>query len=110
MHIDLEGQRFPIRSALFHAIEDAWGRVGQPGTWWSGGERVAIASECRRADACDFCSRRKAALSPYTVDGQHETDGVLPADAVEAIHRLKTDAGRITEAGVRELGEGALGE
>ena len=71
---------------------------------------MAIAAEVRRAATCRLCRQRKAALSPYTIDGTHDTDGVLSADAVEAIHRLATDAGRITKTWVRGIVEGPLGE
>lgn len=110
MHIDVAGQSLPIRAGLAGAIEDAWQRLARPGTWWSGDERIAIAAEVRRATACGLCRQRKVALSPYTIDGAHDTDGVLPDNAVDAIHRLATDAGRMTETWVREIVAGPLGE
>ncbi|MFY0610677.1 MAG: hypothetical protein JXQ99_04045 [Hyphomicrobiaceae bacterium] len=110
MHIDAAGQSLPIRAGLAGAIEDAWQRLARAGTWWSGGERISIAAEVRRAATCGLCGQRKVALSPYTIDGGHDTDGVLPADSVEAIHRLATDAGRVTETWVRGIIEGSLGE
>ena len=42
-------------------------------------------------------------MSPYTVDGDHDAVGELPAAAVEAVHRLVTDAGRITEGWIGTL-------
>ena len=110
MHIDAAGRSLPIRAGLAHALEDAWQRLARPGTWWSGAERIAIAAEVRRAATCGLCGQRKAALSPYTVDGGHDSHGVLAADAVEACHRLATDAGRITETWVRGIVDGPLGE
>lgn len=110
MHIDVGGRALPIRPELAEAIDEAWRRVARPGTWWSGRERVAIAAEVRQAEACALCQARKAALSPYTVAGQHDSVSDLPDAAIEAIHRLASDAGRITESWVRELIEGPLGE
>ena len=110
MHIDAAGRSLPIRAGLAHALEDAWQRLARPGTWWSGAERVAIAAEVRRAATCGLCGQRKAALSPYTVHGDHDSDAVLAADAVEACHRLATDAGRVTETWVRGIVDGPLGE
>jgi alkylhydroperoxidase family enzyme len=78
-----------------------------PGTWWTGEERLAIAAESRRARQCALCRARKQALSPYAVDGMHDALGALPPGAVEVIHRIATDAGRLTRkwlAGV--LGDG----
>lgn len=110
MHIEADGQPLPIRPRLVEAIEEAWRRLARPGTWWSGAERLAIAAEVRRAATCDLCQRRKAALSPYTVEGQHDSDSDLPEAAIEAAHRLASDAGRITETWVRSIAEGGLGE
>lgn len=110
MQITVAGQSFPIRPSLANAVEEAWQRLAQPGTWWSGAERIAIAAEVRNAMTCTLCQQRKAALSPYTVAGEHVLAGVLPAEAVEAIHRLRTDAGRITEKWVRSIVDGPLGE
>ncbi len=87
-----------MRESLAREVERARERLAAAGTWWSGAERLAIAAEARRASHCDLCRRRKDALSPYTVEGAHDTDGVLPAAAVEAIHRVRTDAGRITQS------------
>lgn len=110
MAIEVDGVSLPIRESLANALDEAWMRLSQPGTWWSGEERIAIAAEARQADSCALCARRKAALSPYTVQGRHDSHGYLPTEAVEAIHRLKTDAYRITEKWVRELTDGPLGE
>lgn len=110
MHIDVGGRALPIRPGLADAIDDAWRRVARAGTWWSGRERVAIAAEVRQAATCALCQARKAALSPYTVAGQHDVVSDLPDEAVEAIHRLASDAGRITETWVRGLTDGPLGE
>ena len=87
----------PLRPALAAERERAWQRLAAPGTWWDGAERLAIATEARRAPDCVLCQTRKAALSPYAIDGQHDSDGDLPAPLVEAVHRISTDAGRLTE-------------
>ena len=108
--IDVNGQSMPIRLSLAKAIDDAWQRLAQPGTWWSGPERIAIVAEVRNAETCGLCQKRKASLSPYTVPGEHAATELLPANAVEAIHRLKTDAGRITEKWVRTIVDGELTE
>ncbi len=84
-----------IRDDLAAARERAWDRLSSPGTWWSAPERLAIVDENRRASRCGLCRRRKEALSPYTIDGKHDDGGVLPENAVEAIHRIRTDSGRL---------------
>lgn len=108
--IDIGGEKLPIRPALAAAVEEAWHRLAGPGTWWAGAERIAIAAEVRNAATCPHCKARKAALSPYGVTGEHRSLGVLSPDAVEAIHRVATDASRITGRWVRTKADGPLGE
>lgn len=101
--IEVNNEQYPIRPALIAAIDDAWARLTRPGTWWNGAQRRAIAAEARSAPGCRLCQQRKSALSPYTVDGSHDHVQTLPDDVIEAIHRLRTDAGRITEAWVQQV-------
>lgn len=110
MEIEVEGERLPIRPALAAAVETAWERLAAPGTWWTGAERLAIAAEVRAAEACALCRQRKDALSPYGVQGRHATHGLLPDSVVDAIHRVRTDASRITERWVRDVAVPAIGE
>ena len=108
--IEVAGEHLPIRAELALAIDLAWQRLAEPGTWWTGEERVAIAAEVRGAVACKLCLQRKVALSPAHVHGRHDCRGRLSPIVVDAVHRLSTDAGRITERWVRELTDGGLGE
>lgn len=117
MQIEVDGEMLAIRPGLAAAIEEAWQRLARPGTWWTGAERLAIADEVRRARTCALCRRRKSALSPYAPGvgtmydrAGHDHAGRLPLDAVEAVHRLATDAGRITESWIRGCADGPLGE
>jgi hypothetical protein len=96
-----------IRADLLTAEADAWTGIGEPGTWWTGAERVAIAAETRHALLCPLCAARRAALSPAMVAGNHGSLGVLPGAAVEAVHRIRTDSGRLTERWYQQvLGSG----
>jgi hypothetical protein len=85
-----------IRPALAREIERGWLRLAAPGTWWTGAERLAIAAEVRNAPSCALCRRRREALSPYAVAGDHAHLGNLAAPMVEIVHRVATDAGRLT--------------
>ncbi len=87
-----------VRDNLKSALTQAWSEVAQTGAWLSGEQRLAIANEARNAWQCELCKRRKEALSPYTVQGDHEHLGALPDAWVEAVHRIVTDSGRITES------------
>jgi hypothetical protein len=99
-----------IRADLTTAQAQAWDRIGHPGTWWSGAERVAIAAETRHARQCPLCAARREALSPATVAGDHASLVALPGTAVEAIHRIRTDSGRLTERWYRQVLDGGLSE
>ncbi len=94
---------FPIRSDIQKANRVAWDAIANPGNWWSGAERVAIADEVRRADRCSLCAKRKAALSPYVIEGEHDHGGLLPALAVEVIHRITSDPARLTRSWYEQL-------
>lgn len=87
-----------VRDDLKSALSLAWSEVAQVGAWLSGEERFAIAGEARHAWACKLCQRRKEALSPYAIDGVHDHLGALPDAWIEAVHRIVTDSGRITES------------
>jgi hypothetical protein len=100
----------PVRVDLAAAHERAWERIGRPGTWWDGAERVAIAAETRHAPACPLCRRRREALSPGAVEGRHDSLGDLPDPVVEVAHRLRTDPARLGERWFRELIAAGLGE
>lgn len=95
---DYASSNFDIRDDLLATQQDIWEWLGQPGTWWTGAERIAIAAETRQAGACPLCQERKIALSPYSVTGQHAAKTDLPEPVVEIIHRIRTDAGRLTRS------------
>ncbi|NKC15983.1 MAG: hypothetical protein GKR94_28430 [Gammaproteobacteria bacterium] len=96
-----------VRGDFAAAHSRFWERLRRPGTWWTSEERIAIAKETRTAWQCGLCQRRKEALSPFALQGEHESDGdVLPAVAVDAIHRITTDASRLT----RDWYEGVLAQ
>ncbi len=92
-----------VRADIVEAHQKLWQKLAEPGTWWTGAERVAIAAEVRKARQCQLCTERKAALSAAAVRGQHDTNGVLPATVVEMIHRITTDPGRLTKQWYEQL-------
>ena len=93
----LASSPFVIRDDLASAFNQAVAEFGQTGAWLDGAQRIAVANEARYAWDCALCKRRKEALSPYAIDGEHDHLGVLPDRWVEAVHRIATDSGRITE-------------
>jgi AhpD family alkylhydroperoxidase len=94
---------WPIRKDLAHAHERAWRRLAEPGTWWDGAQRTAIANEARNAANCALCQSRKQALSPEAVDGRHDKLSDLPDAVIEVAHRVRTDSGRLTEAWYKRM-------
>ena len=99
---------YPIRSDLDQATREAWEFLGKPGSWWTGAERAALVAEVRAARDCRFCAERVDALSPYSLHREHEIASTLPAVAIEATHRLTTDAARLSEKAIRELNGAGL--
>lgn len=95
-----------LRADLRAAHDEAWRRLGQAGTWLSGAERAAVVDESRHAVTCALCAERKQALSPFAVDGEHDTafDTPLSASVVDAVHRITTDPSRLTRDWYEGLG------
>src|SRR5438067_5774439 len=87
-----------IRDDLAAAHRRALDHIAQPGTWWDGAQRTQLAAEARLARDCSLCRRRLEALSPGSVAGPHDRASDLPEIAVEAVHRIRTDPGRLTRA------------
>lgn len=95
-------------------LQQAWSEIGRAGGWFSGASRIAIAEAARQAVDCVFCHKRKAALSPYEVRGEHAAGAAaetsrenqapeLPAALLDAVHRIATDPGRLSQAWHDEL-------
>lgn len=93
--VSYDDAAFAVRDGFAAAHSRYWQRLAKPGAWWSGAERVAIASEARAARNCAFCRKLVASISP-AIDGAHEASSDLPAVAVDAVHRLVNDASRLS--------------
>ena len=87
---------FAVRGDIVEAHNIGWERIARAGTWFDGATRVAIAAETRQTPQCSLCRRRKEALSPYSIAGQHNSLNALPERIVEQIHRIVSDPGRLT--------------
>jgi alkylhydroperoxidase family enzyme len=87
-----------IRDDLAAAQAQMLACLTEPGTWWTGTERRAIALEARAARDCSLCAERKAALSPFSIDGFHEGPAELDTAVVDVIHRIVTDPGRLARS------------
>lgn len=110
MAFDYASLEYPVRQDIPDAHRHAWSELAAPGRWWTGAERVAIASEVRRARDCELCAKRRAAVSPFAVDGQHDCESALPESAIDAVHRLATDAARLTRSWLEKLEAAGLSD
>jgi len=100
-----------IRSELLTVHEQVRESLSRSGTWWTGAQRRAIALEARAARDCALCAERKAALSPFAIDGRHAGPGELAGDVVDVIHRIVTDPGRLARSWFdRVMAAGSLTE
>ena len=106
--ISYSDSEYPIRPDFAEAHTRFWERLARPGAWWTGAERIAIAREARAASGCGVCRAAKAALSPTAVTGEHDRVSALPESAVEAVHRIVTDASRLTRSWYRQRLESGL--
>jgi hypothetical protein len=97
----------PAELAEAHAA--AVRRFAQPGAFLDGVTRLAIVEEMRVARRCGLCVARGEALSIASVEGVHETAGVLEDGLVELVHRQVTDPGRITSDWVRGVIDAGVG-
>ena len=63
-NLSFDAAPLPIRDDIAEALPQVWTRIGQPGTWLTARERVAIAAECRNARHCRLCAERKRRCRP----------------------------------------------
>ena len=101
---------WPVRDEVTQAHQRSWRRLARPGSWLTGAERLAVAAEARHALDCPLCQRRKDALSPRIVEGEHDSLGALSAAEVEQIHHIRTDPGRLTRDWYEGLRQAGIGE
>lgn len=83
---------------LKQAHAQSWQDITSPGDFFNGRERVAMVRAARDALTCPLCDARKAALSPNAVNGEHDDNTELAPVIVDAIHRIRTDPGRLTQS------------
>ncbi len=103
MPFDYAQSGFHVREDLPQSFRWAWEKIAQPGNWWRGEDRVAIAGETRAARSCALCAQRKAALSPFSLPGTHDSVTNLPSAAIDAVHRIVTDPSRLTKGWLEGL-------
>ena len=96
MRFEYTGSEYRIRGDIPEAHRDIWRKIGAPGSWWRGADRVSFVEESRNARSCEACARRGAALSPEGDFGPHNSTTNLPDVVVDVVHRLTTDPARLS--------------
>ncbi|MEM7326721.1 MAG: alkylhydroperoxidase-related (seleno)protein [Actinomycetota bacterium] len=87
-----------IRTDLVDAHRGVAAAAARAGTWWTGAERHAIASEVRRALAnADLPPWQAPSVSEPGHPAAIPADHPLPAAAVDAIWRITNHPGTLTE-------------
>ena len=108
--LSYESAGIAVREDLAAAHARAWERLAAPGTWLDAERRLAVAAETRAAADCAYCAECKAALSPYRVAGSHRAATDLPENAVEVVHRIATDPGRLSRSWFERAMESGIGD
>ncbi len=111
MHaVNYDASPYAVREDLVAAQQLAWKRLSEPGAWLDGPRRIAVAEEVRHTPSCGLCLRRKEALSPFAIDGQHDGLGTLGEVEVDVVHRIVTDPGRLSKDWLVRCLEAGLSE
>jgi hypothetical protein len=97
----------PVRADLSEAHRAVWASIARPGAWWTGAQRVAVATEVRAA-------RARRADPPWLRARGPDHAGPLPPEAVTVARAVAVDAHRLDRAWCEEqvaaLGDAAYVE
>ncbi|MFQ5554466.1 MAG: hypothetical protein ACE5GC_03735 [Acidimicrobiia bacterium] len=93
MAFSLEAAPVPVRSDIRAAFGRDWARLARPGTWWTGADRIAIATAARL--------RRTGDITGASIP--------LPPAAIEAAGRISVEPATATRSWVEGLIEAGLG-
>ncbi|HEY7627352.1 MAG TPA: alkylhydroperoxidase-related (seleno)protein [Ilumatobacteraceae bacterium] len=96
-----------VRPDLTAAHRQAWDSLGTPGTWWNGHQRVELAATAVAALTVD--EPLPPWTAPSTVDGVLPANPAAPLIAHDAMYRIATHAGTITEPWFERV-SGELGD
>lgn len=91
------------------AQQDAADSLVAPGDWLTGRQRLDAWAQVRDSRTNTLDQQRRNAVSPNAVEGAHRATDHLSAPAMEVVHRVASDPGRLTRAWADEQ-IGSLGE
>jgi hypothetical protein len=88
--------------------------LASPGDWWDARSRRAAIEEARAARSCTVCEAQRETLSPEAIGDSHGSRDLLSQAAVEVIHRVVNDPGRLTrrwaDSQIAALGDAVYAE
>ena len=89
----------PVRDDLAAAHGEVSRRWSRPGTWWTGAQRAEIVHQVRAARdyRTDGGEVPPPWVQPSSIHGLVDTDGTLPAAAVDAVWRITNHPGTLTQ-------------
>lgn len=96
------------RADLVDALNSTWRRLGEPGEWLTGPQRLAVAQAARESWECPGCDARKKALSPYAPAPAHINSTDLDPAWIDVIHFTVRDSGRMTSRVFEEAIEAGM--
>jgi hypothetical protein len=108
--VDYSAAGIQVRDDLHRTHLAMLEHLRQPGCWFTGAERLAIAAESRNALACPLCRERKSSLSPEHPKGEHARVSELPEVLVEIAHRIRLDPQRLSREWFDRIRAGGLEE
>lgn len=98
--------------ASLHA--EVLAELASPGDWWDARSRRSALEEARAARSCAVCEARRGTLSPEAITDGHASRDLLSDAAIEVIHRIVNDPGRLTrcwaDAQIAALGDAVYAE
>lgn len=107
---DYSGADVPVRHDLQQTHAEMLEYLAQPGPWFTGAERLALAAESRNGAACALCLARKQSLSPEQPAGEHSRVSELAEPLVEMAHRIRTDPQRLSKSWCERMQNAGVSE
>jgi len=87
-----------VEELITSALSAAAASLVAPGDWLTGDQRRAAATQVLDARTNELDEERRQAISPHAVPGGHTATDELSAEAVEVVHRIASDPGRLTRS------------
>lgn len=97
-----------IRKDLADAHRDALNRLSRPGSWWTGEQRLSIATATRDARNCSACEQRLASISTSGCYGRHGESLILDDNVLEVVHTVARDANRLSSKAVADITDSVM--